>query len=412
MKTDNIKSENWKSFTENFSRDHKKKFFNLEEMTGSGERNTLAEDLKLIDIAIDIEPGENNNSIIIVGQDSDKEVNHTIVKTNNLSLEKNNEGGETALYIGSEVGNTTVLNFRPIPSQKNIFSYYGISVCALLNCIPVMTEIIKEKPIGVFDSGIGGLTVVKRFLSSLPNENIVYFGDTARVPYGSKSNATVIEYSLQDAQFLINKKVKAIVVACNTASSVAIDEIRKAFDVSVIGMIGPGSKSAIKETKTKRVGVIGTRATINNNAYAKRLKSYDSSIEVFEKACPLFVPLAEEGWINHEATYKIAEEYLTELKEKEIDTLVLGCTHYPILSEVIQKVIGINVILIDSGVASAEIVKEELKKNNLLSDSKVKGRSEFFVSDIPAKFKEIAELFLGEPVDNLHKVDLESLIAG
>jgi glutamate racemase len=272
-----------------------------------------------------------------------------------------------------------------------------------------MNEIIKDKSIGVFDSGIGGLTVVKRFLSSLPNENIIYFGDTARVPYGSKSNSTVIEYSLQDARFLINKNVKAIVVACNTASSVAIDEIKKIFEVPVIGMIGPGSKAAIKKTKNKKIGVIGTRATISNSAYSKRLKSYDDSLEIFEKACPLFVPLAEEGWIHHEATYKIAEEYLSELREKEIDTLILGCTHYPLLSDVIQEVIGKGVKLIDSGVASAEVVKEELKKGNLLSNSKVKGKSEFYVSDIPAKFKEIAELFLGEPINDIHKVDPETI---
>lgn len=272
-----------------------------------------------------------------------------------------------------------------------------------------MNGIIKEKPIGVFDSGIGGLTVVKRFLSTLPNENIIYFGDTARVPYGSKSNSTVIEYSLQDAQFLINKNVKAIVVACNTASSVAIEEIRKAFDVPVIGMIGPGSKSAIQNTRNKKIGVIGTRATINNSAYAKRLKSYDSSLEIFEKACPLFVALAEEGWTHHEATFKIAEEYLAELRQKEIDTLILGCTHYPILSRVIQEVIGKDVALIDSGVASAEVVKEELRKNNLLSESSLKGTPAFYVSDIPVKFKEVAGLFLGQPVEEVHKIDLENI---
>jgi glutamate racemase len=273
-----------------------------------------------------------------------------------------------------------------------------------------MAETIKEKPIGVFDSGIGGLTVVKRVLSSLPNENIIYFGDTARVPYGSKSNSTVIEYSLQDAQFLINKKVKAIVVACNTASSVAIEEIRKNFNVPVIGMIGPGSRSALQQTKNKKIGVIGTRATISNSAYAKRLKSYEPAIEVFEKACPLFVALAEEGWTHHEATFKIAEEYLEELKDKGIDTLILVCTHYPILFDAILEVIGKDVKLIDSGFASAEIVKEELGKINLLSDSKVKGTSEFFVSDIPVKFKEVAELFLGEPVNDVQKVELETLI--
>ncbi|OGV04376.1 MAG: glutamate racemase [Ignavibacteria bacterium RIFOXYB2_FULL_36_7] len=272
-----------------------------------------------------------------------------------------------------------------------------------------MNNTDSDKPIGIFDSGIGGLTVVKRFLTALPNENIIYFGDTARVPYGSKSNSTVIEYSLQDARFLLSKNVKAIVVACNTASSVAIDELRKTFDIPIIGMIGPGSKAALKETKNKKVGVIGTRATISNSAYAKRLKFLDPSVEVFEKACPLFVPLAEEGWIKKNATFEIAEEYLNELRSKEIDTLVLGCTHYPILSGVIQKVIGPNVKLIDSGIASVEIVKEELKKNNLLSQRDSGGESIFYVSDIPTKFKEIAELFLGKPVNEINKVELETL---
>lgn len=272
-----------------------------------------------------------------------------------------------------------------------------------------MTEINNEKPIGVFDSGIGGLTVVKRILSNLPNESLIYFGDTARVPYGSKSNSTVIEYSLQDAKFLISKNVKAIVVACNTASSVAIDELRKNLDVPVIGMIGAGSRSAVQNTRNKKIGVIGTRATISNNAYGKRLKSLDSSLSVFEKACPLFVPLAEEGWIDHEATYKIAQEYLSEIREKNIDTLVLGCTHYPILTTVIQEVIGNDVKLIDSGIASAEVVKEVLQRDGLLTGRKLKGNAEFYVSDIPVKFKEIAELFLGEPVKDVYKVDLENI---
>ncbi len=189
----------------------------------------------------------------------------------------------------------------------------------------------KEKPIGVFDSGIGGLTVVKRIANTLPEEDIVYFGDTARVPYGSKSNSTVIEYSIQDARFLMNKNVKVIVAACNTASSIAIEQLRKNFDVPVIGMIEPGAQLAVKETKNKKIGVIGTRATISNKAYSKEIKRLDPQILVFEKACPLFVPLAEEGWIDHKATYEIAEEYLAELRDLKIDTLVLGCTHYPLL---------------------------------------------------------------------------------
>lgn len=267
----------------------------------------------------------------------------------------------------------------------------------------------KEKPIGVFDSGIGGLTVVKRISATLPEENIVYFGDTARVPYGSKSNSTVIEYAMQDAKFLINKNVKTIVVACNTVSSTALSELRKNFHLPIIGMIEPGAKLAVQKTKNGKIGVIGTRATINNKAYSKEIKKIEPGIEVFEKACPLFVPLAEEGWIKHKATYEIAEEYLKELRDLKIDTLVLGCTHYPILAEIIQEVIGKDVMLIDSGVASAEVVKKELDRTDLHTNSYALGHQDFYVSDIPVKFKEVAELFLGMPVNEVNKVDLEVL---
>ena len=274
-----------------------------------------------------------------------------------------------------------------------------------------MNHTDKQKPIGVFDSGIGGLTVVKRLASSLPNESIVYFGDTARVPYGSKSNSTVIEYSIQNTKFLLQKNIKALVVACNTASSIAIPDLKKLFDIPIIGMIEPGSKMALKKSKRNKIGVIGTRATIGNLAYSKEIRKLNKSAEVVEKPCPLFVPLAEEGWIKHQATFEIAEEYLKELREYEIDTLVLGCTHYPILSEVIQEVVGQNVSLIDSGVASSEVIKIELEKLDLLSDTNKPGVQEFYVSDIPTKFKEVAELFLGREIDHVHKVDLEVLIS-
>lgn len=270
---------------------------------------------------------------------------------------------------------------------------------------------VKRSPIGVFDSGIGGLTVVKRLSSTLPNESIIYFGDTARVPYGSKSNSTVIEYSIQDTKFLLKKNIKALVVACNTASSIAIPDLKKMFDIPIIGMIEPGSRMALKKSQSKKIGVIGTRATVSNLAYSKEIKKINSSAQVIEKPCPLFVPLAEEGWINHKATYEVAEEYLKELREEKIDTLVLGCTHYPILSEVIRKVIGSKVTLIDSGIASSEVIKSELEKLDLLSDSKKTGVQEYYVSDIPAKFKEVAELFLGKEIDHVHKVDLEMLIS-
>ncbi len=274
-----------------------------------------------------------------------------------------------------------------------------------------MNDTDKQKPIGVFDSGIGGLTVVKRLASTLQNESIVYFGDTARVPYGSKSNSTVIEYSIQNTKFLLQKNIKALVVACNTASSIAIPDLKKMFDIPIIGMIEPGSRMALKKSKSNKIGVIGTRATINNLAYSNEIKKLNNSAQVIEKPCPLFVPLAEEGWIKHKATYEIAEEYLKELREVGIDTLVLGCTHYPILSEVIQEVIGSNVTLIDSGVASSEVIKSELEKLNLLSNSDQPGVQEYYVSDIPAKFKEVAELFLGREIDHVHKVDLEVLIS-
>jgi glutamate racemase len=267
----------------------------------------------------------------------------------------------------------------------------------------------KEKPIGVFDSGIGGLTVVKRIAASLPEENIVYFGDTARVPYGSKSNDTVIEYSIEDARFLMQKNVKAIVVACNTASSVALEKLKKMFDVPIIGMIEPGALTAVRTTKNNRIGVIGTRATVSNKAYSNRIRKLNPDMQVFETACPLFVPLAEEGWIDHKATYDIAGEYLNELREENIDTLVLGCTHYPILSKVIQEVIGENVTLVDSGIAAAEMIRQELDRTDLHTNSYSTGNQELYVSDIPTKFREVAGLFLGNSVNEVHKVEIEHL---
>lgn len=268
----------------------------------------------------------------------------------------------------------------------------------------------KSNPVGIFDSGIGGLTVVKKIDQFLPNENLIYFGDTARVPYGSKSNQTVIEYSKQDAKFLLNKNVKMIIVACNTASSVALEALRKSFDIPIIGMIEPGAKSAIENTQNGKIGVIGTYATINNKAYSKELLKLNPKLKVYEKACPLFVPLAEEGLTNHPATKLIAEEYLAELKEQKIDTLILGCTHYPILSEIIQKVVGYEVKLIDSGTAASTIVENYLQGRGLRNESHQIGRHEFYVSDLPAKFKNIADTFLGRHVEHLSKVDLEDLM--
>lgn len=267
----------------------------------------------------------------------------------------------------------------------------------------------NSNPIGIFDSGIGGLTVVKSIDSSLASENIIYFGDTARVPYGSKSNSTIIEYSIQDAKFLFSKNVKLIVVACNTASSVALEKLRSEFDIPVIGMIEPGAKAAIEVTKNKKIGVIGTDSTVSNRAYSNALLNLDTSIEVFEKACPLFVPLAEEGWISHKATKLIAEEYLNELKQKNIDTLILGCTHYPILRDIIQEVVGDDVTLIDSGSAASVEVENYLNGRGIKNTSNNLGSHEYYVSDVPKKFKQIAERFLGREVEQVNKVDLEEL---
>ena len=272
-----------------------------------------------------------------------------------------------------------------------------------------MNFMTRTNPIGFFDSGIGGLTVVKSVSRLMPNENIIYFGDTARVPYGSKSNDTVIEYSIQAANFLLRKNIKLLIVACNTASSVAIKELRKFLTIPVIGMIEPGAKTAISESKKKTIGVIGTRATINNKAYSSELKRLNSKVKVYEQACPLFVPLAEEGWLDHKATQLIAKEYLTPLKEKNIDSLILGCTHYPILINVIQKVVGKNVKLIDSGTPAAKIVEDYLNGRGLRNQSVHQGQSEFYVSDVPTKFREVAELFLGKKITHLHKVELEEL---
>ncbi len=259
-------------------------------------------------------------------------------------------------------------------------------------------------PLGVFDSGIGGLTVVHALLKTLPNENIIYFGDTARVPYGPKSPETVRGYAKQDAQFLVSQKIKMIVVACNTVSAVALDVVQKEANVPVVGVIIPGAKSAVNVSKNKRIGIIGTKGTIASNAYANAIRQLDGTIKVFGKACPLFVPLAEEGFTNHKATEMIAKEYLFSFKQEKIDTLVLGCTHYPLLKEIIQNVLD-DVTLIDSGVATAEEVKVLLEEKDLANTSKHKPNVQFFVSDVPEKFTEVGERFLGMKLGKVRRAE-------
>lgn len=265
----------------------------------------------------------------------------------------------------------------------------------------------NSNPIGVFDSGIGGLTVIKRLIEHLPQENIIYFGDTARVPYGTKSNDTVIKYAIQDAEFLISKNVKMIVVACNTVSSVAIEVLQDKYNIPVIGMIKPGARYAYSKSQNKKIGVIGTSATIENKAYSNELFKIDKNVEITEKACPLFVPLAEEGWQNHKATLLTAKEYLVELKDYEIDTLILGCTHYPVLWKTIQKVMGKNVKLIDSGIAASIEVEQYLTLIGIKNQNYNLGYQEFYVSDMPRKFKYLAELFLGRNIGEVKQIKID-----
>lgn len=264
----------------------------------------------------------------------------------------------------------------------------------------------RQKSIGVFDSGIGGLTVVHALMRRLPHENITYFGDTARVPYGSKSAEVVREYAFEDTRFLLQRGVKIIVVACNTVSAVAIDDLKAHTDIPIVGMIDPGADAAQHTTRSGKIGVIGTLATIASDSYSRALHRRDSSFEVISKPCPLFVPLAEEGWTDHPVSQMVADEYLHELREHQIDTLILGCTHYPILREVIQRAVGADVTLIDSGEAAAREVEALLKERDLLNPSTDQPNYSFFVSDVPQKFKQLGEIFLQRPDLRVTRVHL------
>jgi len=265
-----------------------------------------------------------------------------------------------------------------------------------------------SRPIGVFDSGVGGLTVVKELNRLLPNEKIIYFGDTGRVPYGNKSKETIIHYSLQVAYFLMKKKIKMLVVACNTASSVSLPTLKRHFHIPIIGVIEPGAKTAIETTQTYNVGVIGTLGTVKSNAYKKALKKIKSKVNVYQHPCPLFVHLAEDGWNKNRIAQMISNEYLKSFKGKDIDSLILGCTHYPLLKDVIQTSVGKKVELIDSGKETAKEVKKILDKKHMLNKHKMseKNHSIFYVSDFPHKFKEVSQRFLSKELNHVHKVKL------
>lgn len=265
---------------------------------------------------------------------------------------------------------------------------------------------MNNNPIGVFDSGIGGLTVVKEILKELPNENLIYLGDTARVPYGTRGRQVVKRFALELANFLLKRKVKFLVVACNTISSICLDAIKDISPTPALGVIEEPAKKAAKETKTNVIGVIGTQATISSKSYEKAIKKLNPKAKVISVACPLFVPLAEEGLIDDKATLLIAEEYLKSLKDAKIDVLILGCTHYPILKKVIQKVVGEKVQLIDSAKPTAIKLKEVLEKEHLMNDSK-KIEYKFFVTDTPERVYKVAATFLGSTLDGkLKKINL------
>ena len=259
---------------------------------------------------------------------------------------------------------------------------------------------MDNRPIGVFDSGLGGLTVIKKLAELLPGEEIIYLGDTGRVPYGSRSRQTIIKYAHQDAVFLTNFDIKAMVIACNTVCSVALDSLENIYDMPIYGVVGAPARAAANRTENNKIGVIGTAATIRSKAYETALKRINNELEVFSVPCPLFVPLVEEGWIDavDEAALCIAERYLDELRELEVDTLILGCTHYPLLRDVISKIMGSEVSLIDSGAETAKRVAEDLGNRDMISDKEAGGSLQYYVTDSIEGFSNIASRYLESEV--------------
>jgi glutamate racemase len=262
----------------------------------------------------------------------------------------------------------------------------------------------ENSAIGVFDSGIGGLTVLQRIIEVLPRENTVYLGDTARAPYGTKSVDTVLRYSFENSAFLVEKGVKAVVVACNTSTAIALERLRDHLSVPVVGVIEPGVRKAVKSTKNKKVGVIGTEATIQSGAYTQALKAADPGVEVYSRACPLFVPLVEEGWTDNPVVEMTVQQYLAGFKQSGIDTLILGCTHYPLLKKAIRKFMGGGVRLVDSAEETAAELESLLKKAGCARRSG-KGGHSFFVTDAPERFVSVGRRFLGERVESAVRIE-------
>lgn len=267
----------------------------------------------------------------------------------------------------------------------------------------------KTAPIGVFDSGVGGLTVAREIMRHLPNENIVYFGDTARVPYGSKSKDNIIRYSRQIINFLKTKNVKAIVIACNTASALALDVVREEFDIPIIGVVEPGARAALEATKSKKIGVIGTEATIRSAMYEKIIHGFDADALVVGKACPLFVPLVEEGFAKHKVTEEIIDYYLASFLDTDIDSLILGCTHYPLLRSRIREYVGEQITLVNPAYETAMDLKQVLKDCNMENTemSEEHATYSFYVSDAADKFKQFANSILPYDIETTKQINIE-----
>jgi len=268
---------------------------------------------------------------------------------------------------------------------------------------------VRDAGIGVFDSGIGGLTVFKALRAALPpGERLLYLGDTARVPYGTKSAETVVRYALEGSRFLGRRGIKALVIACNTMSAVALEELRKDTEIPVVGVIGPGAEAACRATGRRVIGVIGTAATIKSGAYTRAIARHLPQARVVDRACPLFVPLAEEGWVDNEVARATAALYLQDFKSEGIDTLVLGCTHYPLLEGVIGEADAPGVVLVDSARATASVVRARLLERGLLAEGPAAaGEDHFFVTDSSDRFREVGSRFLGGPLLRLEQVDIQ-----
>lgn len=271
-------------------------------------------------------------------------------------------------------------------------------------------KIDRYAPIGVFDSGIGGLTVAREIMRQIPNERIVYFGDTARVPYGSKSRETILRYSRQIIRFLKTREVKAIVVACNTASAYALEEIKKESDLPMIGVVKPGARVAAETTKNGKIGIIGTEATVNSQIYPQVIQGLREDAQVIGKACPLFVPLVEEGYLKDSVTVEIAGRYLKELRESDIDTLILGCTHYPLIRSTVGKIMGENVTLVNPAYETARELKELLEAVDIANESgsqTEEERYQFYVSDAADKFKQFANSILPYDIETTKQIYID-----